>query len=279
MTPHTANTTKSQLESSVSIGCDRCIIFLHIPKTAGTTLHRVIERQYPPERIHSFGAHAQESVRRFKGLPKSRRGEIQVLKGHMAFGLHKFLPQPSTYITLVRDPIERTISYYYHIVRNPTHYLHEEVMAQKMSLKDVLYNEMTPDLDNGQTRLLSGVWNDVPCGYCSADMLERAKRNIQDHFAVVGLVGEFDKTLILLMRVFGWKWRNSLCVKANVAPTRPHKEDLSQGALDVIEQYNELDLELYDFAQAVFEERIGQFEHLTLQFVLFKVFRKLCLLE
>jgi Sulfotransferase family len=31
----------------------------------------------------------------------------------MPFGLHKILPQPATYITVVREPIDRMISAFY----------------------------------------------------------------------------------------------------------------------------------------------------------------------
>ena len=38
---------------------------------------------------------------------------MQVFKGHMPFGIHKRLPQDYTYITFLRDPIERVVSAYY----------------------------------------------------------------------------------------------------------------------------------------------------------------------
>lgn len=244
---------------------DCSIIFLHIPKTAGTTLHQIIERQYPLNRIHSFGADAHSAVRHFKNLPEDRRNEITVLKGHMGFGLHEFLPQPSFYIGMLRDPIERSISYYYHILRNPSHYLHHQVVSRQLTLKDVISGRMTPDLDNGQTRLVSGVWNDVPYGSCSSDMLKQAKRNIEQHFAVMGLVEEFDETLMLLMRTFEWKWHTLLHVRANVAPSRPRKEDLSSDTLDIIRRYNRLDLALYDFARRRFDEHKSQCKSLPAQ--------------
>ena len=32
----------------------RNLIFLHIPKAAGTTLHSILESHYPPENTHSI---------------------------------------------------------------------------------------------------------------------------------------------------------------------------------------------------------------------------------
>ena len=44
------------------------VIFLHIPKTAGTTLHDIIERHYVPGEICTFGADAHAAVEDFKTL-------------------------------------------------------------------------------------------------------------------------------------------------------------------------------------------------------------------
>jgi len=257
----------------------RSIVFLHIPKAAGTTLHRIIERQYPPATLLTFGADAQGSVRKFKELPEARRAEIQVLKGHMAFGLHEFFPQHATYITILRDPIERTISYYYHILRNPTHYLYQRVVPQELSIEEVVCGEMTPDLDNGQTRLLSGVWNDVPCGRCTSDMLEQAKRNLRDHFAIVGLAERFDETLLLLRRVFQWRWRGLFYVRANVTPNRPRRDRFPHSTLESLRKYNELDIELYEYAQGLFEEQAGRYRRsLAMELAFFRLVNKLMVL-
>lgn len=253
---------------------DRSIIFLHIPKTAGTTLHRIIERQYSADGIHSFGSDNQGAVRDFKSMPEAQRAKIKVLKGHMAFGLHKFLPQPSVYIGMLRDPTERVISYYYHILRDPSHYLHQHVVSHQLSLKDVVSSELTPDLDNGQVRLVSGVWNEVPRGSCFLGMLDQAKRNIEEHFAVTGLVEEFDASLMLLMRAFGWRWYNLLYVRENVAPDRPTRQDLSQDTLAVIRQYNELDLALYDFVRDAFEAEKRDCRYLAARLRVFQMFNR-----
>ena len=121
-------------------------------------MHTIIERQYEPTIILTIdGACVQESVGEFKKLPEALRERIIVLKGHLYFGLHEFLPRPSTYITILRDPVDRVISNYYYVLRTPSHYLHHEIRSQGMSLREYLRSEMNPQLDNAQRRLLSGV--------------------------------------------------------------------------------------------------------------------------
>lgn len=233
---------------------EHAVIFLHIPKAAGTTLHRVLERQFPRETIFSIdGANVQKSINEFKNLSEKERLKIKCLKGHMPFGLHEYFPQPSTYVTLLRDPIDRIISHYYFVLRRPDHYLHAEVTSKRMSLRDYVDSGISPELMNGQTRLISGFEGNTPL---SRDVLEVAQSNLKEYFAVVGTFEKFDETLVLMKMIFGW--RNVLYAKQNVTKKRPLKEDVPSNALRIIEKYNILDLELYEFSKKIMEEMIDQ---------------------
>jgi hypothetical protein len=148
----------------------KSLIFLHIPKAAGTSLHRIIGRQYPQPSIFSIdGADVYGSIEEFKGLSESQRARIACLKGHMPFGLHRYLPQPCAYITFLRDPIDRIVSHYYFVLRTPSHYLYEQVTSQRMTLDDYVRSGISGELSNGQTKLLAGDEENPP-----SDMLEVA---------------------------------------------------------------------------------------------------------
>lgn len=237
------NTNDSQQKS---------IIFLHIPKAAGSTLHRIIARQYASDLIYSIdGLRVHESIAEFKQLPEAKRSEIKVLKGHMRFGLHEYLPQPSTYITILRDPVERIISHYYYVLRSPEHYLYEQITSKNMSLKDYVYSDITKDLNNNQTRLLctKAVLETYEQG--STKVLESAKKNIEE---------KFDETLILLKRNF--KWHLPFYIKANTTKDRPLKNNISQEILKAFEKYNELEIEIFEFVNQKFQEVINQADSL-----------------
>ena len=49
-------------------------------------------------------------------------------------------------------------------------------------------------------------------------MLERAKRNLDEHFSWLGMTERFDESLILLRRTFGW--RDVRYVSRNVSRSR-----------------------------------------------------------
>lgn len=225
------------------------LIFLHLPKAAGTTLHQIIERQYPAETSYTFGASATDSVAAFKALPEEKRHAIRVLKGHMGFGLHTYLREPYTYITFVRHPVSRYISYYHHVLRSPVHYLYEEKrMPRHISLEAFVRGQFTIELNNGQTRLLAGedgLWQETPFGEWPPDMLARAKANLDAFFSVVGVAERFDESLLLLQRRLGW--RNLFYARENVAPQTTAV--LPHNLRQEIERQNELDLALYRYAQ------------------------------
>ena len=75
----------------------RALIFLHIPKTAGTTLNRIIEWQYSPFEIFTMDPYRiRATPERLKRLPEGRRRRLRVVRGHMFYGVHECLPQGAT---------------------------------------------------------------------------------------------------------------------------------------------------------------------------------------
>jgi len=238
---------------------EKCVIFLHIPKASGTTLRTIIDRQFHEGAILTIGGRSENE---FKNVHKEEKARIRCLRGHIWFGVHEYLPQPSTYFTILRDPVDRIISYYYYVLQNPYHYLFDEVTSKNISLKDFVDSGISWEQSNGQTCLISGIEETISgtsygnYGHLSPDVLEIAKKNLQDYFTVVGLSERFDESLLLLKRTFGWK--NIRYKKQNVNRKRLRKADIPNDTLRLIERYNELDIELYNFAKQLFERQIYQ---------------------
>lgn len=257
--------------SKGSTAQDKVLIFLHIPKAAGTTLHKIIERQFGPEVTFSLsGTDAPTSIKEFIGLSEAKRQHIKVLKGHMPYGLHRYLCRPATYITMLRDPIDRIISHYYFVLSSPGHYLHTEVTSRNMSLTDFVMSGISTELTNDQTRLISGVERintrlldgterrtlRASQEIITAEILGIAKKNLRDHFVAFGLSSRFDESLLLFKRLLGW--RNIYYVRHNVTKNRPGKGQVSREVKELIAKKNEMDLELYDFARQKFEGMIKE---------------------
>jgi hypothetical protein len=236
------------------------IIFLHILKTGGTTFNIILENYFSKERSFSTfpnRMHPDGSIDGFKSLSMDERAKIDLLNGHMGFGLHELLPRPATYLTLLRDPVDRVISHYYHAVREKGAVLHDKIQSREIDLSGhIRYYAEAADMDNLQTRMIAGNWELRGFGPCTEEMLETAKRNLREHFAVVGITEQFDAFYLLAADLFNWevlpyqRWE--------VAKKRARKSDLSPEELYTLETYNKFDLELYQYAKSLFREQIQQ---------------------
>jgi len=233
----------------------RNLIFLHIPKAAGTTLHSILESHYPPANTYSI-YDPDLPAKEFAAWPREKREPIRLLKGHVAFGLHEYLVGETTYITVLRDPVERVKSHYYYAKRYPTHYLYKEITERNMSLKDYTTARLSDELDNGQVRMLAGIVSekDVALGACSAKLLKQAQQNIERHFAVTGLAERFDESLALMAIRLGWDWTPSY-ESLNVAP---EKGQVDADTREAIERANPFDCELYAWAKRRFDDLLSQ---------------------
>ena len=124
------------------------VAFVHIPKTAGTTLNSILAHEYSPEETYEIMMRGM-SLRRAKptiiprpvvSFSKIRRLKsalkhghvIRLIRGHIDFSISKVLPPDTRYFTLLRDPVERAISHYYHYRRLSTDPIHPDRVGQHL---------------------------------------------------------------------------------------------------------------------------------------------------
>lgn len=248
---------------SPGLPADPTVIFLHIGKTAGTTMRQVLRRNFRSSDvmdIHVRERSREETLERFGELPAEMRARPRLIMAHTVFGLHQHVPRPSIYITIVRKPSSLVVSQYRYVLRTPRHRLHEVATSEGMSIADYIRSGVSTEMDNSQTRAIAGDLS-VPYGACTDEMLERAKQNLDGSFAVAGLTERFEETLVLLQKTFGWSHLHH--VRANVAPQGPSVA-ISDEARDLIDEHNRLDNALYAYVGDRFEEAMRSypsFEH------------------
>ena len=235
------------------------VIFLHVGKTAGATMRSALRREFgrgevmevrapevAPGRLRRDGA-----VEWFASLPEAERARPRLIMGHMTHGLHEFVPRPSEYVTLLREPVALVRSQYNHVRRHEGHLLHEQAKAYP-DLASYIESGLSLEMDNSQTRAYAGDTT-TPFGSCTPEMLDRAKANLE-RFAVAGLTERFDESLVAMIRAFGW--RRVRYVSTNVDPTRATRKPLTERESTLVREHNALDLHLYAWANDRFQRHV-----------------------
>jgi hypothetical protein len=101
--------------------------------------------------------------------------------------------------------------------------------------------------ENSQTRQLSGRQSGVLDGAA----LREAKHNLEAAL-VVGLTERFEETFVLLRRTLGL--RMPFYITRNISP--PY--EVSDRAVELARERNELDIELYGFARELFATQLSR---------------------
>jgi hypothetical protein len=229
-------------KGSVLVMDNNLLIFMHIPKTGGSTLNNIFKQQY---QIGELLNHTSADI--LLQEAKAEKGNrIKAISGHHDFGIHKHFNCPSTYFSMVREPVDRVVSLYYFLASTPQYLNYESV--KNMTLEEFVVKNA--QAKNHQTSFFSGE-NQLN--------LEVAKKNLEAYFPVVGVTESFDESVFLLKKLYGWK--NIVYKKENVTKKRPKIKDVPLSTIKLIEEYNRLDIELYNYAKKRLQQQLNTLTH------------------
>jgi Sulfotransferase family len=246
--------------------------FLHIPKTAGVTLcFSVLPKLFDPAEI--CPAHDYPEV---LSIPPAELSMFRLFRGHFYYFFDRLLPAKPIYFTFLRDPVERTLSLYDHICRDPAHFQYNAMRALKDGLRDAVHSpELLPpnfqvtalacDLDPVSAMAAaraahplgldehSVIYGEMTRRLPTRDDLATARRRLEE-MDFVGIVERFDESVQLLCSTFGWKV--PAYESMNIAPARTRRDSIAPDILKALMQTHELDFELYEFAKSLFSRRL-----------------------
>ena len=172
------------------------VAFLHVPKTAGTTLHKLIEENlgpiafYPPrsspEVQERFGTVFSDFIARAEAAdPEARAALLEAFHKHPAVGGHTtsaILPylSPDRFVfTSLREPGDRLVSWYFHYVHpDDPEKMHRPFREQTKDMsfdQFVRFKPMMSENDNVMVRYFANVDGKTPV---SAEHLEQAKTTL-----------------------------------------------------------------------------------------------------
>jgi len=221
-------------------------VFLHIPKTAGTSIVDLARLHYGQKNICSHGD--------FMGIEAASLIATPFVSGHFGYEFARELMPGRYSFTFLRDPIERTISFYYFCqTRNPDEF-EEYRIAQENSLSRYLEMAIeSKQLDswNNQTRLLAHS-RESASKFSETELLSLAKLHLDD-FSYIGFTESFEQDSGVVARAMGMGPKQA--GHSNVTPKRVSVDELTSNTRRLLEKVNELDIELYQYAKQRRHER------------------------
>ncbi len=226
-------------------------IFTHVPRTAGTSLRVVAEQSLGKDRIHAiYGEDINDPVTTLMGLNLNK---IDLIRGHIAFGLHEHIDRECKYIALVRDPLERVYSLFRYVRTHPGHHLYEA--TEGMSFQAFVESGVTAEANNGQCRQLAGLDGEfvqepyakpehTPYGGNCHSVLLKAIANISYHYAWVANTRNFDRHLHYFIRKWQWRVVGESRTVVNVSGAGKQARDLPLEVRQTVWHYNQQDYRL-----------------------------------
>ncbi len=219
-------------------------LFLHIQKTAGTSIVHMAARHYGNSDVSSHGD--------FEGRDPHEFSNTAFVSGHFGYDFARTLMQDRYTFTFLRDPIERVLSFYYFCRgMNPEERPIYRV-ARNLDLEDFIRAAVDDDLvkkriwNNQVWRIATGPGSTSTDDMTDEEMLELATSHLEE-FSHVGFTETFDKDVKIIMRGLEITSQD-LPEKVNVTEDRITASDISASLLSMIEEITQLDRKLYDIA-------------------------------
>lgn len=267
------------------------VYYLHIPKTAGTSLTELL--------VSAYSAQKSANISRFNvsEFASSDLGRLRCISSHLGNGLLPHLPQENLQkITVLRDPVERVISSVYYEqarLKEVPHVFDSEFVEKYKPYLNVdigtwldAFGTDGGRLSNRQAKHLGAMRN--PRAYFSDGEIGRLKHRVRsdwlnqhmtedldagvlaerahvqlEQMAVVGITEHFAETVELVCDLLGVSAPRELPV-ANVGRRRTggrhasYRETTPPDVIAQIEAMTTIDQELYAHGRELFAGQLAR---------------------
>lgn len=238
-------------------GEPRRFFFAHVQKAAGTSLFGQLQREFPRAALYPDPSDAAPMpapilfVSHLEARYRLRRDDIRVVTGHFPLRTTEVLGDPFTTMTVVREPVERTLSFLRHHRRRNTEDAGrslEEIYEDPIRFHGLVENNMvkmfslTPDEMTAGDGLMTHVRDFGP------ERRARAREGLES-VDVLGLDTDYPAFVGELSTRFGWDLGEVM------TSNRTEPVDVPASFRRRIAADNEADVELFEFATELHARR------------------------
>lgn len=191
------------------------IVFMHIPKTAGTSLNETLSQSFNSDEVVRYYYHNGS----YPTLNKMKKG---FFTGHFEYGLQDAIFNSPFNISFLRNPIDRLISQINFdqnfFSSQPNGYQRQlEIFNKSVDYKEFIMETRSVYFDNAQVRAFANISNEVDFGEIKLSHFQEAIRNL-DKFDYIGFQEEFEPCVRELCTILNIDPKLS---KENIASNTP----------------------------------------------------------
>ena len=209
------------------------IIFIHIPKTGGTTINSAMNGTY-------WQTKPGYNYRHILTDKSSNSGDLFLSKNKTKYQNEKIF-------MMLRHPVDRLVSEYY-FINNRNEFTH--LIKSKPKTFEEYVN--SPQTQNYVINFLKG--NRM---YSTVRPTDEDLSSIIDSIDTlpihVGIFEQFSESLSYFTKHIGIEWKKDIPIK-RMTIRRPKIENLSEELIQLIEKNNDLDLKLYEHCLKKFQQ-------------------------
>ncbi len=236
------------------------MIFFHLPKTAGTSLRKVLEANFNEDELafcYKFQGGKDEVESK---LRNALRQETPLIYGHIDFRQLSAAGDWSGYklATLLRHPVSRIVSHYIFLLNSQNEMRRREVeeMGGFEVFLDSYYGK------NWFCQILAGKKKISKTVSDSTLIIEEAKQNLSK-FSWIGITEFYEDSIISLKEALKLEsiWKR----QENVSLNSELKLNLIKEFEPEILKNNQGDLELYEMGKISFQKQIENISNLKMK--------------
>ena len=181
------------------------LVFLHIPKTAGTSQYNLFTQHYGRDNVFWIGLDCPSNIFRY---PRAQVGARLLVGGHKPLSFYPRAFDP-LYCAIVRDPVARAISLFGYYTRPELAVAEHERQTRAGILQHLRSKGMDPDSMLGSIRNCGSFRRRISnyqCRYLSRGRATFAGvlKSLQPRDCIVGTVDAFARFHGVLGELLGW---------------------------------------------------------------------------
>ncbi len=211
------------------------LIFIHIPKTAGTTAGVIFQKWFKKGYIqHYFNEQTGEMPIKYDLFGMCNFENPVVLYGHFNrlrdFGVEDYYPEVKQFITILRDPFEMAISSYFYMKKNSLNWK-DQTRIPKNTLREYLLTTKLKMLNHFPREITAHNYKEI----------------IAEYFIHIGITEYLDESMKSIASKLNCFYDSSMLDHCNQTERNQEACHGLRDVYDIFYENNQLELDVYNY--------------------------------